>query len=94
MKETLTELSRRPRPSILAIVLYVLAGLCVVGGIIGVVLLSTPGEYLTAYRESGISVPARAWVILINGALAALVFGAAGALVTYLHEIRDRKSVV
>lgn len=88
MKETLTELSRRPRPSILAGVLYVLAGLCVITGI-GVVLLGLRGDFMMAVRQDVPSISPSIWMFLVNSVFVALAFGAAGALVAYLHEIRE-----
>ena len=88
MKETRTELSRKPSPSTLAVVLYVLAGLCVIVGI-GVVLFGLRGDFMMAYRQDVPGVNASIWMIFVNSLFVALAFGAAGTLATYLHDIRE-----
>jgi hypothetical protein len=79
----------RPRRAILSILFYVIAGLIVLAGLIfTVVVLATSGDLVTYSRE-----PSR-WnftigTMLLNAGLLALLFWAAGAVISYLHGIRD-----
>lgn len=81
--------SRTPRRSILATLFYSIAGLVVV---VGAILL-----VLQAIARGSFGVASRNWteiVTLVNFLIIAVFFWAAGAALSYLHDMREYTKMI